>query len=389
LIWRQNFQLGNCFRGGAAALAVDSGDNLIATGGAGGYWLTSRYAAADGHLLWQQRQYVLEDNAQQSIPFSNWSYGVGADSAGNFVVIGVEPNATAGNGDFVTIKYAPSGSPLTTMTCPANIVKSADPGLCSAVVTYTSPTATDTCGNPLTVNCSPASGSAFPKGMTTVLCTASDGSSCTFTVTVNDTQPPAITCPGNVSIGCSVNALATATFTATATDNCDPNPAITYSIQPGSGFPVGTTPVACTAKDASGNQANCTFTVTRAPLGFTGFLSPIGGADASGGSVSSPVRTFKLNSTIPVKFTADCGGSPVLSGVHRLEVILYTAQTNADPPIDATPTDAATTGDEFKLNGSQWQFNLDTKATGMTPGIWLLQATLSDGSQHTAWIQLK
>jgi hypothetical protein len=101
------------------------------------------------------------------------------------------------------------------------------------------------------------------------------------------------------------------------------------------------------------------------------------------------VRTFKLNSTIPVKFTANCGGSGVITGVHRLQVIQYTSQTNADPPIDATPTDAATTGDEFRLNGSQWQFNLDTKATGMSAAIWLLQVTLSDGSQHTVWVQLK
>jgi hypothetical protein len=129
--------------------------------------------------------------------------------------------------------------------------------------------------------------------------------------------------------------------------------------------------------------------VTRAPLGFTGFLSPIGGADTTGGSFSSPVRTFKLNSTIPVKFTAACGGSAVVTGVHTLQVAQYTSQTNSDPPIDATPSGSADTGDQFRLSSGQWIFNLDTKATGMTVGIWLLQATLSDGSQHNAWIQLK
>jgi len=129
--------------------------------------------------------------------------------------------------------------------------------------------------------------------------------------------------------------------------------------------------------------------VTRAPLDFTGFLSPIGGADATGGSFGSPVRTFKLNSTIPVKFTAACGGSAVLSGIHRLQVVKYTSATTAGDPIDATPQGAATTGDEFQLNGGQWQFNLDTKDTGMTTGIWLLVATLSYGSQHSAWIQIK
>ncbi|HEY2952445.1 MAG TPA: IPT/TIG domain-containing protein [Verrucomicrobiae bacterium] len=30
-----------------------------------------------------------------------------------------------------------------------------------------------------------------------------------------------------------------------------------------------------------------------------------------------------------------------------------------------------------------------TRATGMSVGIWLLRATLADGSQHSAWIQIK
>jgi hypothetical protein len=190
-------------------------------------------------------------------------------------------------------------------------------------------------------------------------------------------------------VGCNVGLLVPVSFAATAHDNCDPNPSLTYSIAPGSGFPVGITTVTCTARDVSGNQSSCTFTVTRAPLDFDGFSSPIGGADATGGSFASPVRTFKLGSTIPVKFTAACGGAPVLSGIHRLQVIKYANQTTGGDPIDATPTDAATTGDQFRLTGSQWHFNLDTKATGMSAGIWLLRATLSDGSQHNVWIQIK
>ena len=46
-------------------------------------------------------------------------------------------------------------------------------------------------------------------------------------------------------------------------------------------------------------------------------------------------------------------------------------------------------GDQFRLANGQWIFNLDTRATGMSAGTWVLLATLSDGSQHTAWIQLK
>ncbi len=86
---------------------------------------------------------------------------------------------------------------------------------------------------------------------------------------------------------------------------------------------------------------------------FNGFLSPIGGAveNGNGGSFADPVRAFKLNSTIPVKFNAICFGTPLTTGVHTLQAIKYSNATDSDPPIDATPTDAATTGNQFRLTG--------------------------------------
>ncbi|MGA9770894.1 MAG: HYR domain-containing protein [Blastocatellia bacterium] len=89
------------------------------------------------------------------------------------------------------------------------------------------------------------------------------GTTCTFTITVNDTQPPVITCPANVTavtptVGdpCTV-----VNFTTTASDNC---PGVTVVCNPPSGscFPVGVTTVTCTATDAAGNTATCTFTVS-------------------------------------------------------------------------------------------------------------------------------
>src|SRR5262249_30095491 len=92
--------------------------------------------------------------------------------------------------------------PPTLTACPANITKSTDPNLCTAVATFSAPTATDNCPGVGAVTCTPASGFAFPKGVTTVTCSVSDASgnpaSCSFTVTVNDTQPPSMTCPANI-----------------------------------------------------------------------------------------------------------------------------------------------------------------------------------------------
>jgi hypothetical protein len=73
-----------------------------------------------------------------------------------------------------------------TLTCPEDImVEIADPN--GIAVTFT-PTATDNCTPGPMVNCLPPSGSTFPRGITTVICTVTDASgnqtTCTFTVTV-------------------------------------------------------------------------------------------------------------------------------------------------------------------------------------------------------------
>ncbi|GJM23165.1 MAG: hypothetical protein DHS20C15_30800 [Planctomycetota bacterium] len=81
---------------------------------------------------------------------------------------------------------------------PANITQPADAGSCaSAVVTWTDPTATDNCDPSPTVVCSPASGSTFGVGTTTVTCTATDlhgnESTSTFDVTVTATNAVDVT----------------------------------------------------------------------------------------------------------------------------------------------------------------------------------------------------
>ena len=48
----------------------------------------------------------------------------------------------------------------------------------------------------------------------------------------------------------------------TATDNCDPAPAVSCDWPSGSTFPSGTTTVTCTAEDSCGNESTCSFDVT-------------------------------------------------------------------------------------------------------------------------------
>src|SRR5262249_5774500 len=98
----------------------------------------------------------------------------------------------------------PFTQPPPTITCPASI-SAMTPGVGSTCTTVTfSPTATDGCSTP-TVVCTPASGSCFAVGTTTVTCTATGtgGSSmCSFSVSVfnvrlQDDSNPAISFVGD------------------------------------------------------------------------------------------------------------------------------------------------------------------------------------------------
>ncbi|MDQ2977244.1 MAG: HYR domain-containing protein, partial [Acidobacteriota bacterium] len=151
---------------------------------------------------------------------------------------------------------------------------STDPGTCSANINPGTATATDNCGSP-TVTGTRSDGQAlnapYPKGTTTITWTATDASgnssSCTQTITVNDNEAPAITCPANITHGtdpgtCSANINP---GTATATDNCD-NPTVTGTRSDGQAlnapYPRGTTTITWTATDSSGNSSSCTQTIT-------------------------------------------------------------------------------------------------------------------------------
>jgi hypothetical protein len=85
-------------------------------------------------------------------------------------------------------------APPLAIACPADMVTVTDAGQCSARVEFFV-TAAGGSGE-VTVVSSPASGSEFAKGVTTVLCTATDETGneaeCSFTITVLDDEPPTI-----------------------------------------------------------------------------------------------------------------------------------------------------------------------------------------------------
>jgi hypothetical protein len=150
------------------------------------------------------------------------------------------------------------------LDCPTNIVAwTCNPD--GTIVDYTV-TATDDCDTNVTIVCVPPSGSNFPIGTTVVMCRALDDcnhvSFCEFTVSVRqDTEPPRITCPNNVTNWVCTPNGGPVTYTVSATDDCDTNVTIVCVPPSGSNFPPGSTLVDCVATDDCGNKDQCRFFV--------------------------------------------------------------------------------------------------------------------------------
>ncbi|MCB0682320.1 MAG: HYR domain-containing protein, partial [Saprospiraceae bacterium] len=157
-----------------------------------------------------------------------------------------------------------------TIACPADFTVSNDAGQCSAVVLYEIPLGSDNCPGAATAQTGGlGSGSAFPIGATTntfeVTDAAGNTASCSFTITVKDTQNPAIACPADIVTDNDVDQCSAVVnyLAPTGTDNCPGATTVqTVGLGSGSAFPVGTTTETFTVADAAGNMASCSFTVT-------------------------------------------------------------------------------------------------------------------------------
>jgi hypothetical protein len=259
-----------------------------------------------------------------------------------------------------------------TISCPGEVVASTDTGRCSTAVGYTVSANDDNPG--VSFTCSPASGSIFPKGTTSVSCIATDGASntanCEFTVRVVDREFPVITCPPDITIAGNILGSCgaiVAVGSATATDNCSGVEVGGLRNHGGAltdPYPLGTTTITWTATDGAGNSSSCLqlITVTNpnpaptitnpptgavyavgTPVNFSGtFSDNPGGTHGAQWMLDSIVKTGLVNEgtgsvTATYTFTAagvfalkltvsdGCGGSGEATTVGGLDalVVIY------------------------------------------------------------------
>ncbi|HXI27375.1 MAG TPA: HYR domain-containing protein, partial [Vicinamibacterales bacterium] len=255
------------------------------------------------------------DNEDGSIaavcdPASGSTFGFGTRTVNCTVT---DSGSLSASGSFtVTVLDAPPA-----FAAPANVTTTAT-SAAGAVVTYTSPTATDFKDGVLAVTCLPASGSTFPFGSATVTCSAKNAANMTttrtFTVTVND-APPSFAAPGNITLMATTASGAVANYVVpTATDLKDGTVGVACSPASGSTFPIGVTTVNCTATNSSVMTTTRSFTVTinDAPPAFTAPANITVSTSNAGGTAvtyTKPTATDFKDGTLPVTCSPASGAT--------------------------------------------------------------------------------
>jgi hypothetical protein len=245
-------------------------------------------------------------------------------------------------------------------------------------------TASDIADPVPSVACVPPSGSTFPLGTTTVTCTATDGSGNqsegSFIITVQDTTPPVVTAPPDVSVAATgpmtvVNLEMTGA--ATATDAVGvvlgPTPDNSGPFEPG----IHT--VTWTAQDAAGNVGSDMQTVTVEVLfNFSGFFPPVENLPA--------VNRAKAGQGIPVKWQISDGNGGFVSDPDVVTGVQFTTVGCDTGTVLNGPGDAASKGRSgLRYDPSSQQFVFVWSTPGTLAGQCAeFIVNLSDCSSHRA-----
>ncbi len=207
---------------------------------------------------------------------------------------------------------------LPTISCPSNIMDVNEVGYCGKNITYAAPTAADNCQTTVSLVSGQGSGGFFSVGSAIteqyrVVDPSGNSRTCSFTVTILDTEAPTLTCPSNIAANnTALQCGATVSFAApVGQDNCGtPTTSLASgSQQPGSFFAVGTTVQTYTAV-YRGLAAECTFNVTVSDVEAPRITCPADVSISTGAGVCTGVATF----TAPVGVD-NCGGSTTVRTV--------------------------------------------------------------------------
>lgn len=229
------------------------------------------------------------------------------------------------------------------LTVPNPDIVSEATSLLGAVVTY-SATAVDAEDGPLTPICSPASGSTFALGISTVSCSVTDSGGLTtiqiFHITVKDTTAPVIAVHGDVTAEASSAAGAVVNYTGPSTsDAVDGAGVATCVPASGSQFALSSTTVTCNATDAHNNAATPTTFVVHVVDTTAPIIAAHGDVSAEATSAAGAAVSYTSPATsdaVDGAQTASC--MPASGGIFALGDTTVTCNATDAHGNAATPT---------------------------------------------------
>jgi len=321
------------------------------------------------------------------------------------------------------------------VTCPSDIMQDTDAGSCDAAVTVPAASATDNCGGIASItndfNSTSDASDTYANGATTVVFSATDTDgnvgTCSFVVTINDMEAPAITCPADITQANDTDSCnASVTVPAlTTSDNCGVMSVLNdynNTSDASDTYAVGTTTVSFSALDGAGNMSTCVMAITiedqadpsitcpagvtqTADLGVCEAAVTIGAATGADNCVVASIEndfnntsdasdTYPVGSTTVV-FTAmdDAGNMATCSidvTIEDDEDPMITCPSDLTQPADAGECDAAITfaAPTFSDNCSatvENDFNNTSDASDTYPlGTTTVMLTATDASGNTA-----
>lgn len=215
-------------------------------------------------------QDAVEDESPYALPDSACAPPSGSTfplGAGPSLATDVECSAADGNGNTATDRFAVTvrdSTPPSIDVPGSYAIEAAGPG--GSIANYGAIATSDAVDGAGTADCTPATGTLFPVGTTPVECSTVDArgnaASAGFPVVVHDLTPPVFDAVADVTYEATSAAGALANYPVPgATDLVDGPVAVTCLPAPGGVFPLGITPVACSATDGSGNTAQAGFDV--------------------------------------------------------------------------------------------------------------------------------
>jgi predicted extracellular nuclease len=263
---------------------------------------------------------------------------------------------------------------------PANITAEAT-SPAGAIVTYNA-TATDARDTNVVVTCAPPSGSTFALGGTTVNCSATNSRNKTaegsFSITVVDTTAPIVVLNG-VTNGATYTLGAVPAASCSATDSVTGIAVqATLSISGGTANGVGHFTATCSgATDGAGNVAAPVSASYDVDYLFNGFFSPV-----------SNNKTFKLGSTVPLKWTLQNAQQGFISSFSSIAAVQVAPDPSCLAGGEGVPFDAGSAGNSgLQFQDNTFQFNW--KTTGLAAGCYAASVSLDDGTRMTVFVTLR